>query len=70
MSAYPATLTTTKKGKLMKFQLITALIVLALTLVGILTLPTLMAQAVAIFGIGCSALAIVFALIIAKTEAI
>jgi hypothetical protein len=52
----------------MKFQLITALIVLTLTLVGILTLPTLMAQAIAIFGIGCSTLAISFALIIAKTE--
>lgn len=52
----------------MRFQLITALIVLTLTLVGILTLPTLMAQAIAIFGIGCSALAISFALIIAKTE--
>jgi hypothetical protein len=52
----------------MKFQLITALFVLTLTLVGILTLPTLMAQAVAIFGIGCSVLAIVFALIIAKSE--
>jgi hypothetical protein len=48
----------------MKTQILMALALTALTLVGLLTLPSLYHLTLAVFGLGCVALSLVFALLI------
>jgi hypothetical protein len=52
----------------MKFQLLVALAITALTLLGLLTLPSLYHLTLAVFGLGCVALALFFALFIERVE--
>jgi hypothetical protein len=52
----------------MKTQIVMALIITALTVVGLLVLPSVYHFALAIWGLGCASLALVFALLIGWGE--
>lgn len=52
----------------MKFQLLVALAITVLTLLGLLTLPSLYHLTLGVFGLGCVSLALVFALFIERVE--
>jgi hypothetical protein len=52
----------------MKTQIVLALVITALTLLGLVILPSVYHLALAVFGLGCASLAMAFALIIAKLE--
>ena len=52
----------------MKIQILVALAITALTLLGLLTLPSLYHLTLGVFGLGCVALSLVFALFIERVE--
>lgn len=52
----------------MRAQILTALVITALTLLGLLTLPSLYHLTLGVFGLGCLALTLVFALFIERVE--
>lgn len=52
----------------MRVQLLVALAITALTLLGLLTLPSLYHLTLGVFGLGCLALTLVFALLIERVE--
>jgi hypothetical protein len=56
------------RSEVMKFQILVALVITILTLIGFFTLPSLYLLTLGVFGLGCVALALVFALIIEKVE--
>lgn len=52
----------------MRIQLLVALAITALTLLGFFTLPSLYHLTLGVFGLGCVSLALVFALFIDRVE--